>query len=106
MALAVASELGFDTGAIAWEKSIYEARVDDLLAALAEHDTGEMTRMIVGHNPGLADLVTWLTRPETLPAVDKCLPTAGVYVLDIGPEAGLKASRAICIGHMRPRWLA
>ena len=59
------------------DKRIYAAAIDELLAVLADcpQDAGRV--MLVGHNPGLEELLAWLAR-ETVPLPEdgKLLPTA------------------------------
>jgi phosphohistidine phosphatase len=59
------------------DKRIYAAAIDELLAVLADcpQDAGRV--MLVGHNPGLEELLVWLAR-ETVPEPEdgKRLPTA------------------------------
>jgi phosphohistidine phosphatase len=59
------------------DKRIYAAAIDELLAVLADcpQDAGRV--MLVGHNPGLEELLVWLAS-ETVPEPEdgKRLPTA------------------------------
>lgn len=59
------------------DKRIYAAEIDDLLAVLGDcpQDAGRV--MLVGHNPGLEDLLVWLAN-EVVPVPEdgKLLPTA------------------------------
>jgi phosphohistidine phosphatase len=59
------------------DKRIYAAEIDDLLAVLGDcpQDAGRV--MLVGHNPGLEDLLVWLAG-EVVPVPEdgKLLPTA------------------------------
>ncbi len=64
------------------EPRIYEADVATLLAVAREAAAGSSTVVLVGHNPGLADLVAWLAvddvrRREALVK----FPTASVALL-------------------------
>ena len=45
-------EAGLPTGDIMWRKRIYDSRIPDLLAVLAEVPAGPRRVMMVGHNPG------------------------------------------------------
>lgn len=105
-ALAVATEFEIDEDEIIWERDMYEATLTKLLQVIARRKEGADTVMMVGHNPGLEMLLMHFVRKETLPAEDKHMPTAGVYVLEFpGEAADFKAEQGICIAHMRPRWL-
>jgi phosphohistidine phosphatase len=59
------------------DKRIYAAEIDDLLAVLGDcpQDAGRV--MLVGHNPGLEELLVWLAN-EVVPVPEdgKLLPTA------------------------------
>ena len=73
----VCKELGIHNDDVQFDRRIYEADAATLLAVLADCPQGPNTTLLVGHNPGLADLLTWLwgektTRPED----GKLLPTA------------------------------
>jgi phosphohistidine phosphatase len=107
-ATAVAAELGTGAEAIVWEAGIYEASLSQLREVLRRTAAGVAVPMLVGHNPGLEQLLRHLTRAETLPAEHKLMPTGAVYVLEFpasGPGGDFEASSAVCIGHIRPRWL-
>jgi phosphohistidine phosphatase len=107
-ATAVAGALGIDAAAIIWEASVYEASLATLREVLRTAAAGVEAPMLVGHNPGMEQLVRHFTRAETLPAEQKLMPTAAVYVLEFpaaGPVGDFEEAGAVCIGHMRPRWL-
>ncbi|MCB1733604.1 MAG: histidine phosphatase family protein [Gammaproteobacteria bacterium] len=77
---------GFDSSGIVQIESIYEARLDDLLRVLSACDTAVRRVMIVGHNPGLEDLLLYLTGGHIpIPEDGKYLPTAALAVLEM-PE--------------------
>jgi phosphohistidine phosphatase len=69
--------MGFGDAGIQRDRRIYAAGIDELLAVLSDcpQDAGRV--MLVGHNPGLEELLVWLAR-ETVPVTDdgKLLPTA------------------------------
>ena len=65
---------------VSYEPRVYEASVLGLLMLVREFDPGWGTALIVGHNPGLAELTAGLAGPDAeLPAG---YPTAFVAVLD------------------------
>jgi phosphohistidine phosphatase len=74
----VCKQLGMDQSAIICDPRIYQADAQTLLDILT---TGGHQRrvLLVGHNPGLEDLLLKLT-PLTIPlsANGKCLPTAAL----------------------------
>jgi phosphohistidine phosphatase len=69
--------MGNGDAGIQQDRRIYMAGVDELLAVLADcpQDAGRV--MLVGHNPGLEDLLAWLASPAVpVPEDGKLLPTA------------------------------
>lgn len=82
---------------VRYEPRIYEATVLGLLMLVREFDPAWRTVLLVGHNPGMAELTAGLTDPPPDPPA--AFPTAAVAVLglygdwaDAGPaEARLLA---------------
>jgi len=82
---------------VRYEPRVYEATVLGLLMLVREFPDGWQTAMIVGHNPGMAELTVGLTAPP--PDPPSAFPTAAIAVLglpggwaDAGPgEARLLA---------------
>jgi len=69
--------MGHGDEGIQRERRIYMAGVDELLEVLGDcpQDAGRV--MLVGHNPGLEDLLVWLASPTVpVPEDGKLLPTA------------------------------
>ncbi len=67
------------------ERSIYMASAETLLAAARSVPADVQTLMIVGHNPGLEQLVETLAtkgEPEARRALSDKFPTAAIAVLD------------------------
>lgn len=74
----VAAALGKSPAAIEVERRLYLAEPAALLEAIAEQDAAIETLLVVGHNPGLTELVH-----ELLPSFEvDDLPTAAVVGLD------------------------
>jgi phosphohistidine phosphatase len=72
--------------AVRYEPRVYEATVLGLLMLVREFDAAWRTTVIVGHNPGLAELAAGLASPDTPPP--PAFPTAAVAVLGLpGPWA-------------------
>lgn len=72
--------------AVRYEPRVYEATVLGLLMLVREFDTAWRTAAIVGHNPGLAELIVGLVSPDSAPP--HAFPTAAVAVLGLpGPWA-------------------
>ncbi len=77
-AVAVCKPLGLDKKAIHWDERIYMGGTGGLLAVLSDCPPEAKLVMIVGHNPGLEDLVEYLCGAVDVPADGKLLPTATV----------------------------
>lgn len=65
---------------VRYEPRVYGATVLGLLMLVREFDPAWRTAMIVGHNPGLAELAVGLANPDS-GAVPHAFPTAAVAVL-------------------------
>lgn len=103
-ALHVATALDFDPAAIVWEPQIYEADLSDLLEVLRRHDPGRGTLLLVGHNPGLEDLLCHLCQPLPRTGDNKLLTTAAVAVLRCAGRSW-EQGKASLLAHARPREL-
>ncbi len=66
-------------GQIIWEKQLYLASVPTLTAQLAAMDNAWSRVMLIGHNPGLSELLMFLTNQPA------DMPTAALAILD-GPQ--------------------
>lgn len=91
-----------------FEARLYLGAVGDLCAVLADIVVAdEGTVMLLGHNPGMEELVEWLVPAANLPRADgKRFPTAAVYLLvTSGSLAALTAGCAQVVAHQRPRLL-
>jgi len=59
------------------DERIYAAELEDLLAVIADLPAGTARVLLVGHNPGLEELLVYLAGPQVdTPADGKLLPTA------------------------------
>jgi phosphohistidine phosphatase len=93
----VSAELPPDASpAVRYEPRVYEASVLGLLMLVREFDPAWRTAMIVGHNPGLAELTVGLVDPDT-EEVPHAFPTAAVAVLGL---SGSWAEAAPGEGHL------
>lgn len=67
-----------DLAAFQDEPSLWNASVGDLVALIQRYESGSQPLLLVGHNPGLEDLVIWLCgsipvpgmKPGTLAIID------------------------------------
>jgi phosphohistidine phosphatase len=87
---------------IRFDARIYEASSEELLQIVSEAEDGAETLLLVGHNPGLAELIALLTgesagmSPATLARIDldidawstlRAAPQRGRLVFVLPPEA-------------------
>lgn len=77
-----AEAAGYDKKDIFWNESIYMADVSELLDAIATTPDACRTLMVVGHNPGLEDLLFYLTDEVDIPEDGKVLPTSTIAILE------------------------
>jgi phosphohistidine phosphatase len=103
--LAACAELGVDPARIRWEERIYMADVADLLAVLAACPESARTVLLVGHNPGLENLVGYLCGSSlTVQADCKLLPTGALADVRVPcPWWDLKADCGELCTVTRPR---
>lgn len=73
----VCRALGRDPASVDWQPRIYLASLPTLLTVLADCPVAARRVLLVGHNPGLEELLEYLGGPGLPPAADgKRLPTA------------------------------
>jgi phosphohistidine phosphatase len=76
--------MGLDAARIVPERRVYAARVEDLLQVLAEIPAKAKRVLMVGHNPGLEELMEYLEgRHIPLPSDGKLLPTATLAIIEL-----------------------
>jgi phosphohistidine phosphatase len=81
---AACQAMGLAAKKISWDERIYAAPTEFLLAALADCPPGAERVMLVGHNPGLEDLVAYLAEGELdIPDDGKVLPTSALAQLEV-----------------------
>ena len=101
----VCKALAIDKAQIRWEATIYEATLAGLLAVL-EGCPAEASRvLLVGHNPGLENLLLHLCGAGLdLPDDGKLLPTGSLAWLELPADwASLEAGSVQLISLIRPR---
>lgn len=90
-----------------WSDALYLASSETIRAALAAH--GEASDvMVLGHNPGMEELLAWLLPPAAdIAEQAKVFPTGAVYVLESSaPLTQLERGCARIVAHQRPRSLS
>ncbi len=85
-ALRVLPELSLEPGAISWDDAIYDASIKALLKVLANGPAAASRILLIGHNPGLEQLLLWLAPQIAIPADGKLLPTAAVAWLELSAD--------------------
>ncbi len=88
----VAAAMAYD-GPVVERDAVYGASVDALLDALRECGPNDAAVLLVGHNPGLEELVALLTGGEASPPIVR-LPTAALacIALDIDDWPAIHAA--------------
>ena len=86
----VAKALGIKRKEIRTEPALYLASPDDILGVVAAQDASLSCVLVVGHNPGLTELVNRLL-PDL--ALDN-LPTSGAVAIDLSTTTWRDASTA------------
>jgi phosphohistidine phosphatase len=80
------------------EDGLYGAGADDIVARLARLDDAIATAVVIGHNPGIADLV------DLLAATDQDVPTGAIADLSFrGPWSALGSTAVSLDDLWRPR---
>ena len=104
----VCKAMGIKEKQINWDERIYAATEGELLRVLANCPKKQKTVMLVGHNPGLEDLLAYLVgKSMKIPADGKLLPTATVAYLQMPDNwKGLKEGDGQLISITRPKELA
>jgi phosphohistidine phosphatase len=79
----VCTILEFDIKNIQWVDAIYEARLGDLLKIIMDKAKQHNAMLLIGHNPGLDNLLCYLSEnePDLTPS-GKLLTTSAIAVLE------------------------
>jgi phosphohistidine phosphatase len=90
------------------EDVLYGASVDALLKRLADLPDSVLSAMLIGHSPGLEDLVAWMAAPG--PLLDRVMakfPTGALATLALGdrPWGSVHQAGAELVGFTVPREL-
>lgn len=104
-ALKVCKSMDYRKKKVVWDEGIYAGGLSDLLSVLSRCPVGANTVLLVGHNPGLEDLLSYLAGDEVEEPEDgKILPTATLARLEMPNDwAKLEAGCARLVGITRPR---
>jgi phosphohistidine phosphatase len=97
-----------DESKVEWWEQLYHASHQSLISlveSLAEQHKDVRARvMIVGHNPGLEQLVYDLVADKSLVSDDKLMPTASIAIIDIDME-NVQSGQGRLITIARPKSL-
>jgi len=106
-ALKVCKRLDLKKKHIVWDAAIYEADLGGLLGVLGRVPADAATVLLVGHNPGLEELVRFLTGGDLEEPDDgKLLPTAALARLEMPDDwSQLEAGCAAVLSLVRPKQL-
>lgn len=103
----IVRELGLNRDIVIRETQIYEAGLNDLLNVVDRYAGRDDNILLIGHNPGVDSLVSFLAEEEPArTATGKLMTTAALAILHYGPE-GITTSEGSARLHrlVRPREL-
>ena len=105
--LRVCKGLDYKKRDIKWEPAIYEADLETLLRVLSHYGQSPNTLLMVGHNPGLEDLLRYLADDDLDEIKDeKLLPTAALARLEMPDDwCSLEVGSAMLSRIVRPKAL-
>ncbi len=92
---------------IQWEHSIYNAKLTQLLAIITGDLEQNKINMLVGHNPGLSELILYLSGNQ-IPkqATGNLMPTAAITVLKlIDVTSSTQSGAWQIVDYMKPKLL-
>jgi len=100
----VADVAGIAAERITLDDRLYHAGVSTQLEVLRKHAPRTGSRMLVGHNPGMEELLEVLCHEAPdIPADGKLLPTAAIAVLQVPSLPDLQPGQARLDRLIRPR---
>jgi phosphohistidine phosphatase len=101
----VCKSLDYKKKQVVWDEDIYEAGLPGLLQVLARCPPAASTVLLVGHNPGLEELLSFLAGDDiALPEDGKLLPTAALARLEMPDDwQALEKGCAQMVSLTRPR---
>ena len=102
--VAACKAMGLPLNKVRWDERLYAASLADLLAGLAECPKNAGRVMLVGHNPGLEELIEHLVADALeIPADGKLLPTSALAQLEVsGDWRKLEPGCATLVALTRP----
>lgn len=101
--LLVAGKLRFPESRIIWDERIYNASLEGLLEVVRSYRSEISTALLVGHNPGLDDLLAYLCAgPLPLDEEGKLLTTGAIAVVALDADMLLERGGAKLEKLIRP----
>lgn len=98
--------MGLDTSDIGKEKTLYLASMEELISTLAKCPDSAGRVLLVGHNPGMENLLIYLVGELPQPDDGKILPTATIARLKMPDDwHSLKRGSAQLLALVRPSML-
>ncbi len=83
-ALKLTKAMGKTAAHVRYEMKLYDAKIKDFLAVLANCPEDKQRILLISHNPGLEELIKFLhDGPVPLPNDGKLLPTTTLAILDL-----------------------
>ncbi len=101
--LGVTQYLEYAESAVHWDARIYHASLYELLSLISEWLPGTNTIMLVGHNPGMEDLLNFLVPAEQLDETDGRFPTAAFAQIEMPDKMPYEAGCGQLLRHIFPR---
>lgn len=104
---AVTQEAALDKDLIDWREDLYLAPLESLLRMVRKLPADSNTTMLVGHNPGLEELVAYLSAsPPEMTDNGKLFTTANLAIIEFErPWKQIKAHSGILLHLIRPKEL-
>ncbi len=101
---AVCNIIGFPLNNILWKDEVYAASLATLLDVLAEVDESTGVVMLVGHNPGLEQLLTFICSDVPLQANGKLLTTCNIVRIGLNSSwNNLNQTSSVLLNHLTPK---
>jgi phosphohistidine phosphatase len=103
----VANEIGMPVDDIIWTEQLYEASLIDLLEVVKDCCDKAGSLLLVGHNPGLDDLLCFLaSEAPAYTSKRKLMTTSAIAVLNYGAKVMTTENKAAFLEYLaRPREL-
>ena len=105
--LLITAQLNLPQHRVIWESAIYEASINQRISIIDAYGEGIDTLLLIGHNPGLDQLLYYLSQdPPPINDSGKLLTTSAVAVLNYGVQTiKAKPHRATLECLVRPKEL-